>query len=73
MGFETVTPRKEVCCFTANVACEVMWQCLVHNTDLLLDIIQLSEAFITYGALCLGVAAIFRWLVAVPPTRFYVK
>jgi hypothetical protein len=40
---------------------------------MLLDIIQLSEAFMTYGALCLGVAAIFMWLVAAAPTRFNVQ
>jgi len=73
MGFETVKARKEVSCFTANVACEVMWQCLIRNTEMLMDIIQLSEACISYGALCAGITTIFRWLVAAVHTRFYVN
>jgi hypothetical protein len=73
MGFETVTACKEVSCLTANVACEVMWQYLIHNTEMLMDIIQLSEGCISYGALCAGIATIFRWLFAAGNTRFYVN
>jgi hypothetical protein len=53
-----------------------MWRSLIHSTEMLLDIIQLSEAFIMYGALCTEMAAIFRWLagwlVAAATTRFCV-
>ena len=51
----------------------IMRQCLIHNTVMLLDIIHLPEACTSYGALCPGIAAIFRWLSAASPIRFYVK